>query len=152
MHNIRYAIFLSILIYSGWAQAEAGYDPGRDGKQELISALARATQEAKPVLVIVGGDWCPSCVALDRAMLADAAMQRLLTERLILTKINYSAKNKNEAAMKMLPFFLGYPNAFLLDANGKIIKTKSIFDFEANGKFDLAGYRLALLRVLDRQQ
>ena len=152
MHNIRYAIFLSILICSGWAQAEAGYDPGRDGKQELISALARAAQEAKPVLVIVGGDWCPSCVALDRAMLADAAMQRLLTERLILTKINYSAKNKNEAAMKMLPFFLGYPSAFLLDANGKIIKTKSIFDFEANGKFDLAGYRLALLRVLDRQQ
>ena len=152
MHNIRNAIFLSILIYPSWAQAEASYDPARDGKQELISALARATQEAKPVLVIVGGDWCSSCVALDHAMLADAAMQRLLSERLILLKINYSAKNKNAAAMKMLPFFLGYPSAFMLDANGHIIKTKSIFHFESNGKFDLAGYRLALLRVLDRAQ
>ena len=131
------------------AIAEQAYDPSRNGKIDLQHAIAQSKIEYKPLIVVVGGDWCPSCLSLAKAIKDDAGFQALLTEKFVFLKINYSAKNKNKEATELLPFYFGYPAVFVFDPSGRQLKPKSIFSFEKDGNFDLKGFRLALLDVLN---
>lgn len=120
------------------------YDPSRDGKADLLNALQRAKETNKHVLVVIGGEWCPSCKALDRAIAASPQIQTMLAEQYVFLKINYSRENKNEAAMKMLPFFIGYPKLFVLNPDGSVARSPSLWWIQRAGEFDSA----ALYKIL----
>lgn len=124
--------------------AQPAYDPARDGKADLSAVLANARVVDRPVLVVVGGDWCPTCLQLDRAMSAHAGVQSILTTKALSLKINYDSKNKNKGAMDMLPFFVGYPAMFLLRSNGERLDFPSVTKFYRNGQFDMNALQIAL--------
>lgn len=134
-----------IAVTSLWVGlAQANYDEARDGRADLTAALSEAKKSGRLVLVVIGGNWCPACRQLDTAIESSARMQSLLRGQFLLQKINYSARNKNKPAMEMLPFFIGYPAAFLLDGNGKAINVPSIHRFLRSGKVDLEQFGDAL--------
>lgn len=77
-------------------------------------------------------------------MSAHAGVQSLLSAQAFLLKINYDSKNKNRAAMDMLPFFIGYLAMFLWRPNGERLDFPSATTFYRNGQFDMNALQIAL--------
>jgi thioredoxin-related protein len=67
-------LFAAIAIAAN-APGTAPYDPSLDGWKQLQAAGKTAAVENKRVLVIVGGNWCKWCRALDGLMSENSALR-----------------------------------------------------------------------------
>ena len=95
------------------APKQAGpYDPSLDGVKQLQEAARLAAAQHRRVLVIVGGNWCKWCRALDGVLHESAQLRDELDRRYEVVHLNWSKENKNAAAMKRLghPEELGFPS------------------------------------------
>jgi thiol:disulfide interchange protein len=113
------------------ARAGGPYDPSVDGWKQLQAAGQRATAEHRRVLVIVGGNWCKWCRALDRLMSEDSALRAELASYEVV-HLNYSKENKNPEAMTYLgnPDRLGFPSLLVLSPQLRVLHTQSSDVFE----------------------
>ncbi len=111
------------------AEAAAGragpYDPAVDGWKQVQAAASEAATDGKRVLVVVGGNWCPWCRALDRLMTEDAALRSEVAAHYELVHLNYSKENKNPEAMARLgnPDKLGFPSFVVLSPQLTVLHT-----------------------------
>ena len=144
--------FCTAFFFFSWAiaHAENFYDPQRDGKADLLLALQQAAGVKKPVFVVVGGDWCPSCKSLAMSMKQDVALSKLLASEFTIVKINYSSANKNKAATELLPFFIGYPKVFILASDRTVLASPSAWSLVSGGSFDTRALEKILRDVLVR--
>ena len=108
------------------------YDPTLDGWKQLQAAASTAATEGKRVLVVVGGNWCPWCRALDRLMTGDAALRGEVAAHFELVHLNYSKENKNPEAMARLgnPAKLGFPSFVVLSPRLEVLHTQASGEFE----------------------
>jgi len=113
------------------ARAGGPYDPALDGWKQLQSAGRKAAAEHRRVLVIVGGNWCKWCRALDRLMSENSALQAGLASYEVV-HLNYSKENKNPEAMARLgnPDKLGFPSLLVLSPQLQVLHTQSSDVFE----------------------
>ncbi len=113
------------------APAAAPYDPTLDGMKQLRAAEKEATEEGKRILVIVGGNWCKWCRALDGLMTSDSGLHGELA-RFVIVHVNYSKENKNPEAMARLgnPDKLGFPSLLVLASNLRVLHTQASGVFE----------------------
>ncbi len=111
--------------------APGPYDPSLDGLRQLQTAAQRATDDGKRVLVIVGGNWCKWCRALDALMTEDAGLKEELS-RFVILHLNYSKENKNPAAMAKIgnPDKLGFPSFVILSPALKVLRAQASGVFE----------------------
>ncbi len=107
------------------------YDPSLDGLKQLRAAGSRAGREGKRLLVVVGGNWCPWCRALDRLMHANAGLNAELA-KFEVVHLNWSKENKNPEAMARLgnPEKLGFPSFLVVSADLKVLRAQPTDAFE----------------------
>jgi thiol:disulfide interchange protein len=116
---------LSAITPSATAQTPAsrlylneGYDWRANPYQDLERAIARASAENKRILIVVGGDWCVWCEVLDLHLARNADVRAAFEQSFVLVKVNWSRQNENTAFLSGFPPSAGYPDFFILDANG----------------------------------
>jgi thiol-disulfide isomerase/thioredoxin len=100
---------------------QATYDPARDPFVDLGAAKARASAEGKRILLEIGGDWCPYCMALEKTMERDAAARAAWAESFVVVKVHFSDDQKNPAFFARYPSPQEFPSLYILDADGRMI-------------------------------
>jgi thiol:disulfide interchange protein len=138
---------VSLGLAPSWALQElpTRFDPGRDAAADVQHALEAAQRQRKLVLVDVGGEWCSWCHIFDRFVASHPQVHKLLEERYVLVKVNYSPQQRNEALLSRYPKVAGYPHFFVLDATGKVLSSQPSGELEAGSSYDEAKV-LAFLR------
>jgi len=106
------------------------FDTARDAQKDIKDAVAEAKRTNKKVYVDVGGEWCIWCHRLDNFYEANNDLQEYLDKYYVFMKINFSKENKNEAVLTKFPKIEGYPHIFILDKNGKLVKSKDTGELE----------------------
>ena len=94
------------------------YDPSVEPVGAVAAARERAQREDRRVLVVLGGNWCQWCLALDDLMANDEAVRDHLARHFVVVKLDSAkAKALDEAWGK--PTRFGVPVLVFLDAEGK---------------------------------
>ena len=129
------ALIACLLLGAAVATSAGPYDPSLDGWKQIQSAGTRAAAGGKRVLVIVGGNWCTWCRALDRLMREDPALRAEVERRFEVVHLNWSKENKNPEAMTRLgsPDKLGFPSLVVLSPALAVLKVQSSGVFETRG-------------------
>jgi thioredoxin-related protein len=122
---------------SGQAPAH-GFDPRRDAAADLVEALTRAVAEGKRVIVDVGGEWCAWCHILDRFIAANEDVRSLIDAGFVWVKVNYSPENRNERLLSRWPKVEGYPHLFVLDGQGRVLRSQASAQLEGGRTYDKA--------------
>jgi thioredoxin 1 len=84
------------LLFNQWEQTKLpkAYDESVDANLALKSAFATAKASQKPVLIVFGANWCPDCLALDKAM-KEEPIADLVSNSFVVVKIDIGNFNKN---------------------------------------------------------
>ena len=117
-------------VASGPDDFSSAYDPKRDPSKDLLMAEAQAKQANKRILLEVGGDWCGWCKILDSFLADHGELLKVRDSNFVLMKVNMSALNENYPFLSQYPKIPGYPWLFVLDADGKLLVSKSTDDLE----------------------
>ena len=86
------------------------YDHDLDVRTALNDAFARAKDDAKRVLVIMGGEWCPDCRVL-AGMLQIDDVQSFVTSAFEVVEFSIGRYDVNQDAVTRLGFADGAPGA-----------------------------------------
>lgn len=119
--------FVTLMAGTSAAQEKVKiYDPGADAAQEIAKAVSIARQEAKHVLLQIGGNWCSWCIEFNKLVTEDAELNKLMNDNFVVLHINYSKENKNEKVLQSLGFpnRFGFPVFVILDGNGTRLHTQ----------------------------
>jgi len=117
----------SLIAFLSCSTAQQPYNPQADAKKEIQTAVNKAAQDNKHVLLIIGGNWCPWCVKLNNYIKEETEVAELLAKEFEVVKVNYSKENKNAEVLSELEFpqRFGFPVLVVLDKNGKRIHTQN---------------------------
>jgi thiol:disulfide interchange protein len=100
-------------------QGRKVYDPSLDARTAFDDGLARAHREHKQLLVILGGNWCQWCLALDDLLHEDDALREYLEQHFVVLKLDSAgAKTLDEAWGK--PTRNGVPVLIFVDHEGAV--------------------------------
>ncbi|MBI9062213.1 MAG: thioredoxin family protein [Marinilabiliaceae bacterium] len=125
---MRYLFTLfSLIACLSCSTAQQPYNPQADAKKEIQTAVNKVAQDNKQVLLIIGGNWCPWCVKLNKYIKEETEVAELLAKEFEVVKVNYSKDNKNAEVLTELEFpqRFGFPVLVVLDKNGKRIHTQN---------------------------
>ncbi|MAK61356.1 MAG: thiol-disulfide isomerase [Ponticaulis sp.] len=114
------------------------YSPERDPAADLAFTAEHAQAEDKRILLIVGGEWCIWCHYLADFLEEDLEVQKAFDETFVVTKINWSEDNKNEAFLNQFPPAEGYPFFIITDSSGNYIGTQGTAELEEGKSYDSA--------------
>ncbi len=95
-----------------------------------------AQKQNKRILLDVGGEWCSWCKKLDNFFETDKEAAKLLHDKFIVVKVNFSEQNKNEKVLSKYPKIPGYPHFFVLDRNGKFLYSQGTGALETGDHHD----------------
>lgn len=94
------------------------YDLSVEPSSAVQTALGQAQRDGRKVLVVLGGNWCQWCLALDDLMGSNEEIRDHLGKHFVVVKLDSAkAKQLDEAWGK--PTRHGVPVLVFLDANGK---------------------------------
>ena len=108
----------------------SAYDPQRDPEKDLAMAEAQAKTAKKRILLEVGGTWCIWCRTLDEFFADRKDLREQRDAGFVLMKVNMSAINENSPFLSRYPKIPGYPWIFVLDADGKLLKSEDTNELE----------------------
>ena len=117
------------------------YDPSRAAAKDLADAEAEAQKTGKNVFVEFGGDWCVWCHIMDRTFTDNPDLLKLREDNYILVKINVSRENENKEVLQRFKGIEGFPWIVILDADGKVLKSKDSAELESGKGYDLKRFR-----------
>jgi thioredoxin-related protein len=106
------------------------YDPKRDVARDIDDAIGEAKRSKRRILLIVGGEWCSWCHTLEEYFAAHPDLKALREKNFVTVKINFSDENPNEAVLSRYPAPQGYPHIFVLDSDGKLVRSQDTSVFE----------------------
>ncbi|HKU41295.1 MAG TPA: thioredoxin family protein [Polyangiales bacterium] len=94
------------------------YDQQVDPASALAAAQEQARRDGRNVLVVLGGNWCQWCLALDDLMRENEEIRTLLSRNYVVVKLD-SARAKALDDAWGQPTRLGVPVMVFLDDEGK---------------------------------
>ncbi len=105
------------------------YDTRADGTAQVATAVAKAKEEHKHVLVELGANWCIWCRRLSHTFESNPAVAKALTDNFILVLVDVNhrhGKSRNDAVNDRYgnPMELGLPVLVVLEADGKQLTTQ----------------------------
>ena len=112
------------------ASSHPKFDPARDASKDIAVAVAEAKKAGKNVLLDVGGEWCIWCHRLDSLFIMNPDLDKYLRDNYVVVKVNWSTENKNEKVLSRYPAIPGFPHLFVLDADGKVIRSQETGELE----------------------
>ncbi|OFX52732.1 MAG: hypothetical protein A2046_05485 [Bacteroidetes bacterium GWA2_30_7] len=137
MKLITILLFLTIAQLS-FSQAPKIYDPTADAKLALKKAVSDADSLTKHVLVMIGGNWCPWCLKINKFLFEDEVLDSIVKANYIVVKVNYSKENMNLDVLKSLDFpqRFGFPVMVILNNKGARIHTQDSGFLESDETYD----------------
>ena len=120
------------------AHVPVHFDPARDAAKDISDAVALAQKSHKRIILDVGGEWCIWCRRLDTLFETHDDLAAYLHEHFIPVKVNYSKENENTKVLSRYPAIPGYPHLFVLDENGKLLKSQDTGELESGKHHDPA--------------
>lgn len=135
------ALNQSVIAENSQSEFSNKYDPARDPAKDLSNATDIAKKDGRYVMLIVGGEWCSNCHALNAYFEKEKELYQNLKSVFEIIKVNYSKENKNEEFLSPYPKTKGYPHFYIVNSNGEFITSldKSSFEEEkiySNKKFE----------------
>ncbi len=130
MKRLVLFLFLALPLLAQNYQPVTGYDPHRDPAQDLKAAIAEAHQTHRNILLDVGGTWCKWCHFMDKFFADHADLNQLRDQNYVVMYVNWSPDNKNEKFLAQFPKIEGFPHLFVLDSDGKLIKSENTSELE----------------------
>lgn len=112
------------------------YDPKRNPAKDLEATIKQARAANRKILVQVGGDWCGWCKRLQAFFHEKPELAKALNAGFVIMKVNYSEKNENEKFLSQYPEIAAFPHLFVLDAEGKLLKSQDAEIFEKQRSYD----------------
>jgi thioredoxin-related protein len=112
------------------------FDPNRDPEKDLAEAVKVAKKQGKRILLDVGGEWCSWCHKLDKFFAVNAEAGKILKEKYVVVKVNFSPENKNEKFLARYPKINGYPHLFVLEKDGKFLHSQDTGLLETGPEHD----------------
>jgi Thioredoxin-like/Surface antigen variable number repeat len=112
------------------------YDPEIDGEMQIARAQLEAQRTNKKLLLIVGDNSCGWCHLLDQTFQRNPATTALRDRIFIAVHVDVSEDNSNECALRAYPKLTGIPFIYVLDANGKLLGTEDMTDWESSDGYD----------------
>lgn len=116
------------------------YDAKRDAAKDITEAIAEAGRTHKRVLLEIGGKWCSWCHIMDRFFEANPALATLRDNNFIVVKIYVGPEYENKEVMSRYPYVPGYPHIFVLEQDGKLLKSQRTVGFENRNTYDLKSW------------
>ena len=113
------------------------FDPSADPVKDVERAIEEARRTRRRIILDVGGEWCSWCHTLDRFYAAHTGLLELRERAFIWLKINWSPENQNRAFLSRYPVIKGYPHLFVLDENGKLLRSQDTSVLEQGSSYDL---------------
>ncbi len=120
----------------GLVYAAPDYDPARDADADLAEAKKIAARDGRRILLVVGGDWCPWCLAISRYFEENTSVRGILSEAYVIQKVNVSDEKSNTGFLDPYPAIRAYPHLFVLDAEGKLLRSTDTGVFESGRAYD----------------
>ncbi|MGD0401977.1 MAG: thioredoxin family protein [Candidatus Acidiferrales bacterium] len=112
------------------------YDPEIDGQMQIARAQLEAQRTNKKLLLIVGDSSCGWCRLLDQTFQRNPATTALRDKIFIAVHVDVSEDNSNECALRAYPKLTGIPFIYVLDADGKLLGTEDMTDWESSDGYD----------------
>ncbi|MBK7392019.1 MAG: thioredoxin family protein [Chloracidobacterium sp.] len=116
------------------------FDPKRDPKLDLATAILTASKSGKRIILDVGGEWCGWCIHMDKFLFSNKALDKLRKNNFVWIKINMSPENENVAFLSEYPEIKGYPHLFVLDESGKLLHSQDTVALEKDETYNLAKF------------
>jgi protein disulfide-isomerase len=102
------------------AAADKPYDESADAKKDLKHAFATASNS--PVIVVFGANWCPDCLALDKAMKKNPSAALLKKDfKIVKVDVGHTDKNLDLAESYGVPLKKGIPSVAILSQKGEVL-------------------------------
>lgn len=111
--------------------ADSIYDEKADAHQQVLAALAEASETGKNVVLDFGANWCGDCHALD-AQIHQRDLADLIAKNFVIVHVDVGRMNKNlDLAQKYgVPLNKGIPALAVLDPHGKLLFAQDQGQFE----------------------
>lgn len=122
------------------------FDPKRDADKDIQAAIAEAKQSKRRVILDVGGEWCSWCHTLDRYFVEHKDLAEMRDRLYVWVKVNFSTENPNEAVLSRYPKIPGYPHLFVLDQEGKLVRSQGTAELEEAQSYSYDKMQQFLLR------
>ena len=124
-------LFFFILSFSTYAVdmqtfLQQSFNEKKNITKILKKAKKRAKKQKKNILVIAGNDKCPWTNLMQRHFFSDKILSQFIDENFILIKVHH----KNKKFLKKYPASNTIPYLYVLNENGKLIKTQKTTFFE----------------------
>ena len=134
---IIYFLFHFSVTYSQ-NKANDIYNPELNGEKQIKSAIIKAKEESKNVLIQLGGNWCPWCHRIYQFIENDPEIDSLVNADYVYILVNYSKENKNVNVLKQLeyPQRFGFPVLIILDSDGRRLNTQNTAYLEQNNSYN----------------
>jgi len=129
-----------------------GYDPRRDPEKDLDAARGEAKKAGKNIFVEVGGEWCTWCHILDRFFHEHPNLEALRDKNCVPMKVSMSQENPNRAFFSRFPYIHGYPHIFILDAEGKLIRSQPTKVLEDGQSYNAKRFQKLLEQCAPKRQ
>jgi len=130
-------VFAMTLLFAQ-AQTEKVYDENADAAADIKKAVEMAKQNNKHVLIVIGGNWCPWCLRLNKMINEDAEIKAALYDNYQVVKVNYDKEHTNMPVLSKLEFpqRLGFPVIVILNQDGQRIHTQNSAYLELEKSYD----------------
>lgn len=86
----------------------------------LAQAMAKAQEQGKPILADFSAYWCGYCVKLDKEVLADSSVKKVIDSDYIYARIDSESEEANYFRKTYQAH--GYPTLVILKPDGTLIK------------------------------
>ena len=108
------------------------YPAPERAQADLAAALADAAATHRRVILDFGGNWCPDCHVLD-GYFHDATNAPILTAGFLLVHVNIGRRDANLdiAERYQVPLARGVPALAVIDADGTLLYSQKLGEFEA---------------------
>ena len=128
------------------------YDPAHDPEANLEFAISMAKESNRRILMLVGGDWCPWCRALDTFFKEDADLYPLLHENFVLLKVYYGRENYNRNFLSGFPKLVATPHLYVLESDGTHLHSQGSEVLEKGRSYDALKVMAFLQRWLPEKK
>jgi thioredoxin 1 len=107
------------------------YDPTRNARQDIATALAASARDSKKVLIDLGADWCPDCQVLARTY-RSSTVEPFLASHYHLVNVDVGQWDHNVDVADSYDHAIdnGIPALVVLDPSGKVLTTTADGSFE----------------------
>lgn len=115
------------------------YSANKNPEIQLLEASKKASDKNRLILAQVGGDWCPWTYRLDLLKNNNEEIKELIKDHYIFVPINHSEDNPNiDFIHRFDKSVTSIPHWFILNAQGELINSVSLGQFETFNSFQPA--------------